>query len=209
MAVHFSSLSQLHPIEHAVARAPVARQPSNRPSTARSELALSLAAAAAPAATTSTGTAGTGPAGTGPAASSSATTPSPNSLFPVNAPTTTSTPATSSGPPTPQSVFGANPWLTNPTGSGPTGTYTYNPYYFATPQTAATVASMVGGQVVTMNSLSGGDRFVQNQPNQMVQLPNGALINPGLVASFYTHGYPQSMVSQMIANEVANVTAGT
>ena len=36
----------------------------------------------------------------------------------------------------------------------------------------------------------------------MVKLSDGRLINPGLVASFYTHGYPQSYVDQMIANEV-------
>jgi hypothetical protein len=97
--------------------------------------------------------------------------------------------------------------MTDPTGTGPTGLYTYNPFYFASPETAAKVASMVGGQVVTMNSMSNG-RFAQNQPNLMVQLTNGALINPGLVASFYTHGYPQPMVDQMVANEVANVTKG-
>jgi hypothetical protein len=99
--------------------------------------------------------------------------------------------------------------VTNPTGSGPSGIYNYNPYYFATAQTAATVANMVGGKVVSMNAFSTpGSMYKQNQPNEMVQLPNGALINPGLVAQFYTHGYSQSMVNQMIANEVANVSEG-
>jgi hypothetical protein len=94
---------------------------------------------------------------------------------------------------------------------GPAGTYTYNPEYFATPQTAATVASIVGGRVVQVDDMGGpsANRFVQSQPNEMVQLANGAMINPGLVASFYTHGYPQSMVNQMIANEVTNVSNGT
>ena len=69
---------------------------------------------------------------------------------------------------------------------------------------------MVGGTVVAFNALGGpsGNPFVQSQPNEMVQLSNGAMINPGLVASFYTHGYPQSMVDQMVANEVANVSQG-
>ena len=99
--------------------------------------------------------------------------------------------------------------MANPTGTGPTGSYSYNPYYFATPQTAATVASMVGGTVVSMNSYTApGSPYSQDQPNLMVQLPNGALINPGLVAEFYTHGYPQSMVNQMVASEVANVSEG-
>jgi hypothetical protein len=51
--------------------------------------------------------------------------------------------------------------------------------------------------------------YVQNQPNEMVELSNGTMLNPGLVASFYTHGYPQSMVDRMVANEVANVSKGT
>ena len=68
---------------------------------------------------------------------------------------------------------------------------------------------MVGGKVVSMNACSTvGSPFQQNQPNQMVQLPNGTLINPGLVAEFYTHGYSQSMINQMIANEVSNVSEG-
>jgi hypothetical protein len=132
-----------------------------------------------------------------------------SSLFPVTAATIPAPAAPADPVPTVQSVFGAAPWISNPTGTGPTGAFSYNPYYFATPQTAATVASMVGGKVVSLNSFSTpGSVYKQNQPNEMVQLPNGALINPGLVAEFYTHGYPQSMVNQMIANEVANVSEG-
>ena len=43
----------------------------------------------------------------------------------------------------------------------------------------------------------------------MVQLPDGAMINAGLVAGFFTHGYQASMVQQMIQNEVTNVEAET
>jgi hypothetical protein len=108
--------------------------------------------------------------------------------------------------PTAQSVFGPNPWLTNPTGVGPNGvSYGYNPYYFATPQTAAKVAQMVGGTVVQSNQFTPtGGTFAQQQPNQMVQLPDGRMINPGLVASFYDHGYPQSYVDMMVASEIKN-----
>jgi len=120
-------------------------------------------------------------------------------VYPGAAATTTQSPA-----PTAESVFGANPWL-NAYGIGPTGAYSYNPYYFATAQTAAKVAAMVGGTVVQTNSFTGGGGvFTQQQPNLMVQLPNGKLINPGLVASFYTHGYPQSYIDQMIVNEINN-----
>jgi len=108
--------------------------------------------------------------------------------------------------PTAQSVFGPNPWIGNPTGIGPNGaTYSYNPYYFATAQTAATVAQMVGGKVVQSNQFTGsGGAFQQQQPNYMVQLADGRMINPGLVASFYDHGYPQSYVDMMVACEVQN-----
>ena len=119
----------------------------------------------------------------------------------------TPAPAAPPPPPTAESVFGANPWISNPTGTAPDGsTYSYNPFYFATAQTAATVAQMVGGQVVQSNQLTptGGGGFQQQQPNYMVQLPDGRMINPGLVASFYTHGYPQSCIDTMVANEVQN-----
>jgi hypothetical protein len=103
-------------------------------------------------------------------------------------------------------LFGANPWVTDPTGSGPGGGVTnYNPIYFATPQTAQTVAQMVGGTVVSTQVFtpSPGSPFQQDQPNLMVQLPNGGLINPGLVADIYTHGWNQTFVNQQVANEVA------
>jgi hypothetical protein len=116
----------------------------------------------------------------------------------------TAQPAQQNSAPTAESVFGATPWLTNPTGIGPTGAYSYNPIYFATPQTAAKVAQMVGGSVVGSNQFTAGGAFSQQQPNQMVELPDGRLINPGLVAAFYTHGYPQSYIDQLIAGEVSN-----
>jgi hypothetical protein len=107
-------------------------------------------------------------------------------------------------PPTAESVFGANPWITNAGGAGPNGvTYSYNPLYFATPATAAKVAQMVGGKVVPMNALTGdGGPYIQNQPNQMVQLPNGRMLNAGMIASIYTHGYPQSYINILVSNEI-------
>jgi hypothetical protein len=127
----------------------------------------------------------------------------------VAAPTAPVAPGT--GAPTAESVFGPSPWLANPTGLNPDGsTYSFNPQYFATPQTAAEVAQMVGGTVVQVNEMTPeSGPYQQQQPNQMVQLKNGALINPGLVAGFYTHGYPQSFVDQMITNEVTNSTPNT
>ncbi len=47
--------------------------------------------------------------------------------------------------------------------------------------------------------------FEQSQPNEMVQLANGTVVNPGLIADFYDHGYPQSFVNQMVQNEIKGV----
>ena len=119
--------------------------------------------------------------------------------------------AASASPPTPESVFGADPWEADPVGEGPNGTqFGYNPIYFATPQAAAQVAQMLGGTVVAEDEFApatANDPYQQEQPNLMVQLPDGALINAGVIASFYTHGYSQSMVNSMIANEVNGATA--
>ena len=106
--------------------------------------------------------------------------------------------------PTAESVFGPTPWVTNPTGTAPDGSsYGYNPMYFASAATAAKVAQMVGGKVVTSNQFTSSDGpFQQQQPNEMVQLANGTLINPGLVAGFYTHGYPQSYIDFLVQNEI-------
>jgi hypothetical protein len=105
--------------------------------------------------------------------------------------------------PTAQSLFGANPWSTGAGGTGPAGSYSYNPYYFATPATAAKVAQMLGGKVVAMNEITPFGPFQQNQPNQMIQMPDGRLINAGLVAGFYDHGFTQQTVDKMIAVEVS------
>ena len=102
--------------------------------------------------------------------------------------------------PTAQSVFGPNPWMTNPTGTNPDGsTFGYNPLYFATPATAAKVAQIMGGTVVASDQLADAGGFAQQQPNEMVQLPNGTLVNAGLMATFYTYGFPQSYIDLMLA----------
>ena len=84
-----------------------------------------------------------------------------------------------------------------------TGSYSYNPYYFATPATATKVAQMLGGTVVAENDITPSGPFTQNQPNLMVQMPDGRLINAGLIAGLYDHGYAQQTVDQMIASEVS------
>jgi len=115
--------------------------------------------------------------------------------------------AAAATPPTAESVFGPNVWITDPTAIGPGGyTVNYNPYYFATESTAQTVAKMIGGTVILENGISQsvGSMFAGQQPLYGVQMPNGAVINPGMVASFYTFGFSQSQINALIANEVAN-----
>jgi len=140
---------------------------------------------------------GTGQAGVAAQGATTATTATT-----AQAPVAADTPAQDPFP-TAQSVFGDNPWITNPTGKAPDGsTYGYNPLYFATAATAAKVAQLLGGKVVASDQIATLGGFAQQQPNEMVQLPNGTLINAGLVASFYTHGESQACIDQMIQNEI-------
>jgi hypothetical protein len=142
-------------------------------------------AAAAPSAPTVTGTAPKA-AGTDGGSAASSPTPAPAQSNLTGA----------------EAVFGENPWIENPTAVMPNGlTYNLNPQYFATRATAEKVAAMAGGKVVESDVIASGGGFSQNQKNYMVELPNGKQINPGLVAGFYTHGYPQWYVDRMVALE--------
>jgi hypothetical protein len=127
--------------------------------------------------------------------------PSAPAAAPAASPAQTLQPAAA---PTPESMFGASPWMANPVGKNPDGSlFSYNPWYFATPQAAAQVAQMLGGTVVASNEFTAaGSPFVQQQPNLMVEMPDGRRINAGLVASFYAHGYPQSYINSLIAAQI-------
>jgi hypothetical protein len=104
-------------------------------------------------------------------------------------------------------VFGDSPWETDVVGTGPSGNFTLNPQYFATESTAQEVAAMVGGTVVSVNTMAqcSGNPFKQSEDNEMVELSNGCMINAGLVAGFFNNGYDLSQISRMIQNEVTNV----
>ncbi|MBI1848925.1 MAG: hypothetical protein HYR85_01135, partial [Planctomycetes bacterium] len=105
--------------------------------------------------------------------------------------------------PTAQSVFGEHVWLDSPSGAGPNNSHwSYNPIYFATPETAQRIAAMVGGTVVEANSLAPNGPMKQLVPNQMIQLPDGHLVNAGLIADFYNHGYPQYYVDFLVKSEI-------
>ena len=64
---------------------------------------------------------------------------------------------------------------------------------------------MVGGKVVEQNALA-DNVFHQSVPNQMIELPNGARVNAGLIADFYNHGYPQYYVDMMVQAEIRGAT---
>jgi hypothetical protein len=105
--------------------------------------------------------------------------------------------------PTAQSVFGSQPWLAAPTGSNPDGTqFGYNPIYFATLQTAERIAAMVGGKVIEQKAIAPDGPIQQQTPNEMIRLSDGRVVNPGLIAAFYDHGYPQSYIDLLIQNEI-------
>jgi hypothetical protein len=180
----------------------------------------SSSAAATEAAASDAASASTTPAASATAASSTTTSSTTTSSTTTSSDTATADTAsandtTASGAadpnsePTAQSVFGDTPWETDAGGTGPSGPFNLNPMYFATQQTAQAVATMLGGTVVPVNTfaLTPANPFSQNEPNEMVELSNGTMINPGLVAGFYTHGYQLSMIQQMIQNEVTNVAA--
>jgi hypothetical protein len=94
--------------------------------------------------------------------------------------------------------------MANPTALGPNrNTISYNPIYFATQETAAKVAQMLGGTVEQSYQFTpSGGAFAQQQSNYMVRLSDGRMINPGVIASLYTHGHPQSYVDQLVAAAV-------
>jgi hypothetical protein len=108
--------------------------------------------------------------------------------------------------PTVESVFGPNPYITNAGGSGPNGiTYGYNPIYFATRATAQKLAQMYGGTVVEMNAITPSGPFQQNQMNEMIQFPNGNVVNAGNLAAYYSRGWSQQKVDQAIQNEINGI----
>jgi hypothetical protein len=107
--------------------------------------------------------------------------------------------------PTVESIFGLDPYMTDPIpgGSGPMNVkYNYNPTYFATPLTASIVAKALGGKVIAMNAITPFGPYIQNQPNLMVQMPDGVVTNAGVIANLFSHGYPQTYIDQQIAVEI-------
>ncbi|HJT88776.1 MAG TPA: hypothetical protein VJ732_12990 [Bryobacteraceae bacterium] len=111
-------------------------------------------------------------------------------------------PAPAPAIPTLQSVFGDQPYEDGATVTGPAGFFNYNPIYFATPQTAAKIAGLVGGSVVQTDAMTANGPYAQNAPNEMIQFAGGRTVNAGLIADFYNHGYPQSYIDSLLEREI-------
>lgn len=120
---------------------------------------------------------------------------------------TTTVPTTSKpANPTLQSVFGSNPFISQPGGVAPNGvTYSYNPTYFATRATADKLAQMYGGKVVEMNAITPFGPFQQNHMNEMIQFPNGNVVNAGILASYFDRGWSQEQINTAIAGEINQI----
>lgn len=205
-----SEFSRVLRSESAAARQPSTSQQTTGTGSAAASGAGATASSAASAATAG-GSGGTGSTTTGSGATASqpalhynvqglVTAKGEASIPPTVIPAAAQSVAQAVATPTAEEVFGANPWLTSPTGySAAMGVYNYNPLYFATRQTAETVAKLLGGTVVEQNAMVGNaSPFLQTQANYMVQLPNGHLVNAGLTASYYTHGWSQAQIDRML-----------
>jgi hypothetical protein len=67
---------------------------------------------------------------------------------------------------------------------------------------------MLGGTVVASDQFTAPSSPVQQQqPNQMVQLANGTLINAGQVAWLYDHGFSQSYIDASLSAMVTGTDA--
>lgn len=119
--------------------------------------------------------------------------------------------------PTAQQYFGPKPWVMNPTGQVLTTgmQFSYNPYYFATPEAAQKVADYVGrgARVEAVIGVCQFGPFTQSHPNQMIQLPHtmdedgnitkrGVRFNAGLFMSFFDQGYSQVYVDRLVKSEL-------
>ena len=65
------------------------------------------------------------------------------------------------------------------------------------------MAEVVGGKVVAMSAFTPSGPIVQNHPNQMVQTPDGRLINAGIIASYYDCGRRQGVAKPLVDGEIS------
>jgi hypothetical protein len=114
--------------------------------------------------------------------------------------------------PTAQELFGPSPWVTDPApgGVGPNGPYLYQPVYFATQATAVIAAAIVEAscqfpkgsvKVVAIDAITPLGPYKQNQPNQMLELPDKSLHNAGLFADNFSYGWTVEQIDGELTAE--------
>ncbi len=98
--------------------------------------------------------------------------------------------------------YGSNPFAPNPGFTGPYGPGGYGPQTFSTQSVAQQIAQQYGGTVVNgantdpnnpANSsllIGPGSQFKTNQTQYMIQMPNGAVVDPAKISSIYANAGP-------------------
>lgn len=111
--------------------------------------------------------------------------------------------------------YGNSPFAANPGFTGPNGPGGYNPQTFATQSTAQQIASQYGGTVISNPSAgllgAPSSPFQTNQPQYMIQMPNGTIIDPAKIASLYANAGPGGLTAydQAQVQDVLNGSTGT
>ena len=174
------------------------------------------ASTSTPAAASTTGASASQAAATTPATTTTysspfqpaASTSTPASAAATSAPASQPAVYDATHVPTLEEVFGESPFVADPRGvyndfdTGQMRTYGFRSMYFATDAAAEKIAAQLGGTVVKRNAILGAGYYTQAQPNNMILLPNGREVNAGFIAHAYSHGYPQSYVDRLIAQQI-------
>lgn len=122
-----------------------------------------------------------------------------------------------SASPSAQQLFGNAPWVTDPApgGNGPAGPYLYNNTSFATRETAAVVLQIVilgcalkpedAAKCIVLedpDAMTGGPGpFKQNQPNLMIQMPDGSKHFAGLIALEFLNWHSIEPINSELSQE--------
>jgi hypothetical protein len=59
--------------------------------------------------------------------------------------------------------------------------------------------------VVEKNAITPCGPFQQNQMNQMIEFPNGNVVNAGILASYFDRGWSQPEIDSAIAGEIRQI----
>jgi hypothetical protein len=91
-------------------------------------------------------------------------------------------------------------FLQNQTVTGPNGySSNMNPIYFADPATAQRMAQQLGAELFYGDQFGSPGSPTSFPQQALLRLPNGQVVNAGLVANTYNHGYSQNTIDQILA----------